>query len=108
MGKDKWNCNNGNHKKIFDYYKGIGHNTSYWELVMEKWDKLHLPKWFNEDCYNVIEVFHGDRNINAPIHLKDLQIESDGIYVQHKWEEENHFPTKLNRSLMCQEALQFN
>ncbi len=36
MGKDKWNWNNGNHKKIFDYYKCIGHNTSYWDLAMEE------------------------------------------------------------------------
>jgi len=75
---------------------------------MEERDKLHLLKWFNADCHNVIEVFNGDKNINVPIHLKDLQIESDGIYVQHKWKEEDHFPTTFNWSLMCQKALQFN
>jgi hypothetical protein len=51
---------------------------------MEEWGKFHLPKWFNEDYYNAIEVFHGKNIINAPIHLKDLQVETDGIYVQHK------------------------
>jgi len=51
---------------------------------MEERDKLHLLKWFNADCHSVIKVFDGDKNINAPIHLKDLQIESDGIDVQHK------------------------
>jgi hypothetical protein len=40
MCKDKWNCNNGDHKKIFDYYEGIGHNTFYYDLAMEEWDKL--------------------------------------------------------------------
>lgn len=28
MCKDKWNYINGNYIKIFDYHKGIGHNTS--------------------------------------------------------------------------------
>jgi len=56
MCKDKWNYINGDYKKIFDYYKGIGHNISY----------------------------YGKNNIIAPIHSKDLQVEDNGIYVRHK------------------------
>ncbi len=29
MYKDKWNYINSDYKKIFDYYKGIGHDISY-------------------------------------------------------------------------------
>jgi hypothetical protein len=29
MCKDKWNCLNGNFKRIYDYHKGNGNNTSY-------------------------------------------------------------------------------
>jgi hypothetical protein len=50
---------------------------------MEEWDKFHLPKSFNENCYNAIEIFHGESSINAPIHLKDLQVEANGIYIHH-------------------------
>jgi hypothetical protein len=46
--------------------------------------QISLPKRFNENGYNAIKVFHGKNNINAPIHLKDLQVEANGIYVQHK------------------------
>ncbi len=35
MCKEKLNYINGNYKKILDYHKGIGHNTSYWDLTME-------------------------------------------------------------------------
>lgn len=72
MCKDKWNYINGNYKKIFDYHKGIGRNTSYWDLTMEKQNILHFSKHFNEDCYIAIDVLQGGKNINAPIHLKDM------------------------------------
>jgi hypothetical protein len=31
--------------------------TSYWDLSLKDQDKFHLPRQFNEDCYNTIEVF---------------------------------------------------
>ncbi len=34
------------------------------------------------------------------MHLKDLQEEANGIYVQHKYKQEKHFPTQPNQSLM--------
>ncbi len=54
MCKDEWNCLNGDYEKSFDYHKGACHNTSYQDLFIEKYDKLHLLKQFNEDYYNVI------------------------------------------------------
>ncbi len=57
MYKDKWNSINGDYKKIFNYHKGTGHNTSYWDLSLEDQDKFHLPRQFNENCYNTIEIF---------------------------------------------------
>jgi hypothetical protein len=35
MCQDKWNSINGDYKKISNYYKGMDHNTSYWDLSLE-------------------------------------------------------------------------
>ncbi len=80
MCKDKWNSINGDYKKIFDCHKGMGHNTSYWDLSLEDWDKFHLPKQFNENCYNTIKVFQGEKNINDLLHMKDLNALGDGVF----------------------------
>jgi hypothetical protein len=53
--KDKWNSINGDYKNISNYHKSMGHNTSYWDLSLEDWDKFHLSEQLNEDCYNAIE-----------------------------------------------------
>jgi hypothetical protein len=37
MDKDKWNALNSNFKQIVDYCKGIGHNTSSWDLNIYRW-----------------------------------------------------------------------
>jgi hypothetical protein len=50
---------------------------------MEKHNKFHLPKQFNEVCYNhVIHAFQGERNINVVIHVKDFNEQGDGVYTQ--------------------------
>ncbi len=69
----------------------------------------------------MIEAFQGERRINVPIHVRDLQAEGDGIYAPQKEKEEKHFPKQpTTRSLMheffieddvleeSQEVLQFN
>ncbi len=38
MDKDKWNALNFNFKKIANYYKGIDHNTSFWDSIIYKWE----------------------------------------------------------------------
>ncbi len=40
-----------------------------------------MLKQYNEDCYNATEAFQGERRINVPIHVKDLQVEGDGVYA---------------------------
>jgi hypothetical protein len=55
MCKDKWNMLNFDFKKILNYHTQIGHHTSFWDLIMEKHDKHHLPRQFNKEFYNVIE-----------------------------------------------------
>jgi hypothetical protein len=72
MCKDKWNYINCEYKRIVDYHKGTGNNTSYLDLSLEKCNKFHLLKLFNGNYYNVIEVFQGERNIHVVMHVKDL------------------------------------
>ncbi len=67
---------------------------SYWDLTLEERDRFHLPKQYNEDYYNVIEAFQGERRINVPIHVRDLQAEGDGVYASQIEEKEKHFPTQ--------------
>jgi hypothetical protein len=55
--KDKWNGINSNYKKIVDYHKGTGHNTYFWELLIDERDNLHFPKQFNHEYYEAIYVF---------------------------------------------------
>jgi hypothetical protein len=62
-------------KKTY-YHKGTWHNTCYWDLIVEVWDKHHVPWQYNEDCYKAIEVFEGERNV------KDLQALGDVVYNQ--------------------------
>jgi hypothetical protein len=44
MWKYKWNHINGNYKSFFDYHKGIGHQTSYWEMSIDEQDKFHSQR----------------------------------------------------------------
>jgi len=66
------------------------------------WKSLtnHFPKQFNEECYNVIQAFQRERNINIAIHVKDLNAQGDGIYVHQKKEQEEHFPVQSFCSFM--------
>ncbi len=77
MCKDKWNYIHGDYKRILDYHTSIGNNTSHWDLTFKEWDIFHLPKQYNENYYNAIEAFQGEKGINVPIHVKDLQAEGD-------------------------------
>jgi hypothetical protein len=58
-------------------------------LTTEERKKLHLPKLVLEKYYHIITTFQGEKNIHTSMHVKDLQIEGDGIYVPPKIEEEN-------------------
>jgi hypothetical protein len=77
----KWNCLNGEYKNISNYYKGIGHNTLYDKLSVEERNMFHVPRQFNKNYYNVIEMFQGERTIDAPLHIKDLHASRDNVYM---------------------------
>lgn len=79
--KDKWNGLHSNYKKIAYYHKGIDHNTSYWELVVDECDKFHLPRQFGCEFYEAIDMFQGKKNVNKPIHVKDLQASGNVNYI---------------------------
>jgi hypothetical protein len=50
---------------------------------MEEHDKFHLPKQFNEDCYNhVTYAFQGEINISVVIHVTNFNAQIDGVYTQ--------------------------
>ncbi len=58
------------------------------DLSMEEHNKFHLPKQFNEDCYNhVIYAFQGERNISVVIHVKDFNAQRDEVYTQQNEEQ---------------------
>ncbi len=69
---------------------------------MKNHNKFHLPKQFNEDCYNhVICAFQGERSINVVIHVKDFNAQGDGVYTQQNEEQqEKHFPMPSFHSFM--------
>jgi hypothetical protein len=79
--KDKWNGLHLYYKKIANYHKGIDHNTSYWELVVDECDKLHLPRQFDYEFYEMIGTIQGKRSVNKPIHVKDLQANGNVNYI---------------------------
>jgi hypothetical protein len=79
--KDKWNGLHLDYKKITDYHKGTDHNIFYWELVVDECDKLHLPRQIDYEFYEVIDVFQGEKSVNKPIHVKDLQVDENVNYI---------------------------
>jgi hypothetical protein len=92
MCKNKLNCVNGDYKGIYDYHKGTCHNTSYWHLSMEKHNKFNLPKQFNENCYNVIQTFQREKNINLSIHVRDLNAQRYEVYTTKQKTIRGKFP----------------
>jgi phosphoglycerate-specific signal transduction histidine kinase len=66
------------------------------------WKSLtnHFLKQFNEECYNVIQAFQRERNINIAIHVKDLNAQGNGIYVHQNKKQQEHFPMQSSCSSM--------
>jgi hypothetical protein len=48
---------------------------------MEKHDKDHLPRQFNKEFYDVIESFQGQRTLNKPLHVWDIHVEGNDVYI---------------------------
>jgi hypothetical protein len=69
MCKDKWNSFNFDYKKIIDYHKTTKNHICFWNHVVEKKDKYHLPCQLCQEFYDLIEEFHMERNVIVPLHF---------------------------------------
>jgi hypothetical protein len=50
-------------------------------LVIEKHNKHHLLRQFNTKFYGAIESLQEKININRVLHVEDVRVEIDGMYV---------------------------
>jgi len=50
-------------------------------LIIEEHNKHHLPRQFNKKICGVIELLQEKRNINIVLHVEDVHVEIDGMYV---------------------------
>jgi hypothetical protein len=81
MCKDKWNSFNFDYKKIVDYHKGTNNHTHFWDFVVEKKDKYHLPRQLCRNFYDLIKEFQGERNVTISLHFKNINVKSDEICI---------------------------
>jgi hypothetical protein len=97
MCKDKWNSFNFDYKKIYDYHKGTGNHTCFWDLVFEEKERYHLPHPFYQEFYDQIEVFQGERNVTTPLHSIDINVKGDKIHKLAHAQETQERMKILNR-----------
>jgi hypothetical protein len=50
-------------------------------MNIEERNMFHLPRQFNENYYNAIEMFQGEITIDVPLHIKNLHASKDNIYM---------------------------
>jgi hypothetical protein len=50
-------------------------------MSIEERNMFHLPRQFNKNYYNAIEMFQGERTIDGPLHIKDLHALRDNVYM---------------------------
>jgi hypothetical protein len=58
-------------------------------LKYEKKEHFHLPCEYTWKYYELIEVFRGEKNINVPLHIKDVNVKGDNIYKPPRQEIED-------------------
>ncbi len=71
---------NSNFKKLADYHKGTCNHTCFWDLKHEENECYHLPHQYTRQYYELIEDFQGEKNVNVPIHTRDVNAEGDDMY----------------------------
>jgi hypothetical protein len=49
--------------------------------INKECDKHHLPRKFNPNYFSAIKAFQGERIINAPLHVKGVHVDGDGVFV---------------------------
>ncbi len=64
------------------------------ELSIKECDKHRLPRQFNPIYSNAIEVFQGERIINVPLHVRDVHVDGDGVFVGPHEEQDQEDGTK--------------
>jgi len=50
-------------------------------MNIEERNMFYLPRQFNKNYYNAIEMFQGERTLDAPSHIKDLHASRDNVYM---------------------------
>jgi hypothetical protein len=59
--------------------KGFETILVFWDLVFKEKERYHLPHQFNQNFYDQIEKFQGERSVTSPLHSKDINIDGDEI-----------------------------
>jgi hypothetical protein len=63
MCKNKWNGFNSDYKKVTDYHVETNRHIPFWDFTIKECDYHRLLKQFNQEFYDVIQAFHGERLI---------------------------------------------
>jgi hypothetical protein len=96
MCKDKWNSLNSDYKKHAIYHKGTRNHICFWDLSFDEKEKFHLPHQFNRKFYELIEEFQGENNVIAPLHVRDVKVENNGVHGQIPTMLENRMRMKIS------------
>ncbi len=67
-------------QKLTNYHKSTRNHTNFWELSFEEKERFHLPLHFNQKCYDAIEAFQGEKVMNVPFHMQNVNVKRNGIY----------------------------
>jgi hypothetical protein len=62
-------------------------------LVIEKHNKHHLLRQFNTKFYGAIESLQEKRNMNIVLHVEDVHVEIEGMYVPRQEQDTKDFTT---------------
>ncbi len=54
-------------------------------MTMQECDKCHYPYQLNQEYYKRIKTLKGERIINAPIHMRELQTKGDANCMLHEY-----------------------
>lgn len=54
-------------------------------MTMQECDKCCYPYQLNHEYYKRIKTFKGERIINAPIHMRELQTKGDANCMLHEY-----------------------
>jgi hypothetical protein len=70
---------------------------------MEECNKHHLPRQFNLEFYNAIESFQEKWAMNKALHVQNIHVERDGVYIPPL--EEHTLDSFIAQTSMLQDLL---